>query len=173
MKEMSFEFFLHGNGRPTTVAARLDETLKEVLQRAGALPDHGQFVFVGESEEALHQPEAEADACDPANLELTLEQLGLHTHKHVHTRAVHRVEVTVHFNGQQHKRRFGPSTTIATVTTWAKRRFHIDPSAGAELVLAQRPTGEHPRPDVHLGELLSPGSHTLEFDLVREITPQG
>ncbi|MCK4130361.1 hypothetical protein HFK87_23120 [Ralstonia pseudosolanacearum] len=173
MNETSIEVFLHGNGRPSVVTARLGETLKEVLQRAEALPVHGQFVFVGESDDALRQPDDEEDTCEPVDIDLTLEELSVDTRKHVHTRAAHRIEVTVHFNGQHHKRRFAPSTAIATVTAWAKGRFHIDAGAGADLVLAQRPGGEQPRPDVHLGELLSPGAHALDFDLVREITPQG
>jgi hypothetical protein len=40
-------------------------------------------------------------------------------------------------------------------------------------VLALRPDGTHPRPEQHLGELLKPGSKSVEFDLVREVTPQG
>jgi hypothetical protein len=172
MKEMSLDLFLHGHGRPQVVTARLDETLKGVLARLDALPSEGQFVFIGEVDEAIHNPDSEADAHEPVNIELTLEQLELHKHKHVHTRTVHHVEVTVFFNGHQ-KRQFSPATTIATVTAWAKQRFKIDPSAGADLVLAIRPGGEHPRPDEHLGELLAPGSHVLEFDLVREVTPQG
>lgn len=172
MKEMSLELYLHGKGRPQVVAARLDETLMEVLTRSDALPGAGQFVFIGEVDEAIHHPEADDDHHEPANLVLTLEQLEVSKHKHVHTRAVHRVEVTVFFNGR-YERRFSPATTIATVTAWAKKRFNIASSDGADLVLALRPTGQHPRPDEHLGELLQPGSHVLEFDLLREVTPQG
>ncbi len=172
MKEMSLELFLHGNGHPQVVPARLDETLREVLARYDALPGEGQFVFIGEADEAIHHPDADSDVHEPVNIDLTIEQLELHKHMHVHTRAVHRIEVTVYFNGH-HKRRFSPATTIATVTAWAKKRFQIDPSAGADLILSLRPNGKQPRPDEHLGELLTSGSCELEFDLVREITPQG
>lgn len=173
MNDASFEFFLHGKNQPQVIAANAGETLKEVLTRLDALPGEGQFVFVGEAEDAVHNPDAEADGHEPANIDLSLEQLELRKLKHVHTRAVHRVQVTVHFNGAHHKRRFSPATTIATVTAWAKNRFHVDPSGGADLVLALLPSKEIPRADVHLGELLKPGTDTLEFDLVREITPQG
>lgn len=172
MKTMTLEIFLHGSGHPRAVTARLDETLKEVLARSDALPGDGQFVFIGESDDAIRHIDADADVHESANIELTLEQLDLSKHKHVHTRAVHRVEVTVYFNGH-HKRSFSPAATIATVTAWAKERFHIDPSDGADLVLALRPSGKYPRPDEHLGELLEPGTCALEFDLARELTPQG
>jgi hypothetical protein len=172
MKAESFEIFVHGSGRPQVTTARPDETLKEVLGRLEAFPLAGQFVFVGEAVDALQHLEAEADAHEVANIELTLEQLELHKHKHVHVSTRHQVEVIVYFNGQ-HKRRFSPATTVATVTTWAKKRAHIDPSDGTDLVLALRPNGKHPRPEEHLGELLVSGSHLLEFDLVREVTPQG
>ncbi|MGF6601789.1 hypothetical protein P3T23_006540 [Paraburkholderia sp. GAS448] len=172
MNEMSLDVFLHGSGRPQVVNTRLGETLRELLVRCDALPGEGQFVFIGEVDEAIRLPDADADTHEPVDLELTIEQLELHKHKHVHTQSVHRVEVTVFFNGH-HKRRFSPATTIATVTTWAKKRFNIDPSAGADFVLALRPTGQHPRPNEYLGELLEPGCHALEFDLVKEVTPQG
>jgi hypothetical protein len=173
MKTEQIEIFVHASGRPQVIAACLTETLKEVLLRIDALPSADQFVFIGECVEAISRPEAEEDMHETAIIELTLEQLELDKHKHVHTRAIHRVEVTVHFNGEHKKRRFSPATTIATVTAWAKERFKIDPSAGADLVLALKPDETQPRPDVHLGELLKPGMHSLEFDLVREVTPQG
>jgi hypothetical protein len=173
MKTQSFEMFLHGKGDPQVITARLDETLREVLAKLDALPGDGQHVFIGEVDEAAQEPDADSDVHEPANLDLTLEQLGLQDHKHIHTRVVHRVEVTVYFNGIHHARRFSPATTIASVTAWAKTRFKIDPTGGADLVLALRPSGKQPRPDTHLGELLEPGSHALAFDLVREVTPQG
>jgi hypothetical protein len=173
MKEMSLELFLHGKGRPQVVTGHSDETLREMLVRFEALPSDGQYVFVGEADEAIQNPDADSDFHKPADLDLSLDMLELDKYKHVHTRAVHRVEVMVYFNASHHKRRFSPATTIATVTAWAKERFHIDRSAGADLVLALRPSGKYPRQDEHLGELLEPGSRELAFDLVREVTPQG
>ena len=172
MKEATLELYLHGAGHPQVISARLNETLREVLERLNALPEEGQFVFIGESDEAIHNPEAESDLHEPINIELTLEQLELHKHMHVHTHAIHRVEVEVYYNGHK-KRRFSPATTIETVTAWAKKKFNIDPSAGADLVLSLRPNNTQPRQDEHLGDLLVPGSCELVFDLVREITPQG
>jgi hypothetical protein len=172
MKEMTLELFLHGNGQPQVVPASPDETLRQLLARLDALPKEGQFVFVGEADEAVYHPEADSDCQEPANLDLSLEQLELHKLRHVHIKADYRVEVTVYFNGH-HKHSFSPAATVATVTVWAKKRFNIDPSAGAELVLALRPSGTQPRPDQHLGELMTSVSCELLFDLVREVTPQG
>jgi len=92
--------------------------------------------------------------------------------RHVHTRAVRRIEVTVNFNGKHRRRQFSPAATVATVLAWAKKRFKIDPAAGADYVLQLLPEKTVPRPDEHLGDL-KPGSKALEFDLVREVTPQG
>lgn len=170
MTTQSFEFFLHGKGQPQVHSALPTETLRAVLQREDALPDALQFVFIGEVDG--DRGEGEEDDHEPANLDLTLEQLGFKKHTHVHTRAPKRVAVTVYFNGQK-SHRFSPVTTIATVTAWAKKKFHVDPASGDDLVLAIKPGGTHPRPDQHLGELLEHGAHSLEFDLVREVTPQG
>jgi hypothetical protein len=173
MNEKTVELFVHGAGAPQVINAQLNERLAGLLERLGALPAEGQFVFVGEAEEAIAAPQSDEDVQQPANLELTIEELELHRHRHVHTRAVRRVEVIVYFNGPHHRRRFSPAATVATVTNWAKDRFHIDAAAGADLVLSRRPDGYLPRPDEHLGELLAAGSHSLEFDLVLEVNPQG
>jgi hypothetical protein len=173
MNEVLVEFFLHGSGEPQVVCGRREEVLRDVLARLGAAPADGQFVFVGEAEDEARSPEAEEDAHLPVDIELTLEALEIPRHKHVYTRAVRRVEVIVFFNANHHKHQFSPAATVATVTSWAKKRFGIDPAAGADMVLAQRPSDSIPRPDEHLGELLAAGSHVLEFDLVAEVTPQG
>lgn len=167
------ELFLHGNKHPQVVSARLDETLRDLLVRFNFLSVDEQIVFIGEAEEAIHHPTEESDVHEPANIDSSIESLELHKHKHVHISEVHRVEVTIFYNGSNHKRRFSPAATIATVTTWAKERFHVDPNAGADLILALKPSDEHPRQDQHLGELLEQGSCDLAFNLVREITPQG
>ncbi len=170
MNTESLEVFLHGAGQPRVVAAVLTESLRAVLDRENALPGEGQLVFVGECDG--DRGEDEEDVHEPADLDLTLEQLGVKKHGHIHTRTVRRVAVTVYFNGHK-SHQFSPATTIAIVTAWAKEKFHVDPASGGDLVLALRPGGSHPRPDQHLGELLPAGSHALEFDLVREVTPQG
>ncbi len=175
MNKDTIEFFLHGNGKPQVQSGLEGETLKEVLARINALPREGEVVFVGELDDAVHNDEAEneEDAQAPADLNATLGVLRLRELRHVHTRVVRRVEVTVYFNGKERKRKFSPAATVATVLAWANKRFKIDPKAGADYVLAQRPDGTHPRHAEHLGWLLKPGSKSLEFDLVREVTPQG
>lgn len=173
MNNETIEFFLHGKGKlPEALTALENETLAEVLARFDALPRDGEVVFVGEADDALHKPDAEEDEHAAAALDQTLKALKVGKLRHIHTRAALRIKVTIHFNGKSRTRRFSPAATVATVITWAKKVFQIDPAGGADLVLALRPTGEQPRPDQHLGEL-RPGARDLEFDLVREQTPQG
>jgi hypothetical protein len=173
MNTETIQFYLHGKAKQAEVLTALEsETLGAVLAKFDALPGDGQVVFVGEADDALRKPDEEEDEQEPAELAATLNALGLRKLRHVHTRTVRRVGVTVHFNGER-KRRFSPAATVATVLEWAKRVFKIDPASGADLVLSLRPAGTIPRPEQHLGELLAPGSKTLEFDLVREQTPQG
>jgi hypothetical protein len=170
----TIRFYLHGKAKQAEVLTALEsDTLAAVLARFDALPEHGQVVFVGEADEALRTPDEAEDEQAPAALDATLKALGLRKLRHVHTRAVHRVEVTVHFNGKHRQRRFSPAATVATLLEWAKSVFKIDPTGGADLVLSLRPEGIIPRPEQHLGELLELGSTALEFDLVREQTPQG
>lgn len=170
MENASLEIFLHGKGQPKVVFALFTESLRELLQREDALPSEEQFVFVGEADEERGQ--SEEDTHEPANIELTLEQIGFRQYMHVHTRTVRHVAVTVYYNGQEKKHRFSPATTVAMVTAWAKARFNIDPTNG-DLVLALKPSDVRPRPEQYLGDLLQPEEHKLEFNLVREVTPQG
>jgi hypothetical protein len=173
MDSESMEFYLHGKDKlPEVITALEHETLRAVLSRLEALPREGEVVFVGEAKEALDKPDEAEDDLAPANIDGTMKSLRISELRHVHTRTIHRIEVTVHFNGSR-KRKFSPTATVATVLGWAKKVFKIDPADGADLVLQLRPSKEQPRSDVHLGQLLTPGETTLEFDLVREVTPQG
>lgn len=168
----SFEIYLHGKGMPLIVMANGADTLHSLLAGADALPASDEFVFIGESHNEIVAGETE-DRHHPANIGCTLIDLGLGRHGHVHTRAVHRVHVEVRFNGQAVEHRFSPATTVERVTNWAKRGLGLDPHASADLVLVQEPAKTQPRPNQHLGELLERREHSLTFDLVREITPQG
>jgi hypothetical protein len=173
MEPQLFELFLHGCGDPQVIEAEGAELLKDVLARHNALPGDGEFVFVGEAEEARTDVEGECDTHTPADVSLTVLALLLPEKRHIHTKAARSVTVTVNYNGQKPKRHFSPAATIETVTVWAKKRFHIDDADGAELVLELEPSKEIPRIDQHLGELLRPGLHALEFNLVKEVNPQG
>lgn len=173
MEIEQIEIFVHCNGKPQVVEVALAETLRDVLSRIDMLPGNEQLIFIGECIDAVSDPDADADRHESVSIELTIEQLELGKHKHVHVGAAHRIEVVVHFNGDEKKRRFSPATTIATTTTWAKKKFGIAPGDGGDLVLELRPDKDQPRPDVHLGELLKPGEHVLVFDLVRDVTPAG
>lgn len=174
MNKDTVEFFLHGNGKPQVQSGLEGETLRDVLARIDALPRDGELVFVGEPDDALPNDESdsEEDGQAPADLGATLGVLRVREMRHVHTRAVRRIEVTVNFNGKHRNRKFSPAATVARVLTWAKKRFKIDGTAGADYVLQLLPEKTVPRPEEHLGDL-KPGSKSLEFDLVREVTPQG
>jgi hypothetical protein len=171
----SLQIFLHGAGAPQDHTASATDTLGSFLARLGGLPASDQFVFVGQGAAADddRDDDADEDAHAPADLALTLADLGIVHRGHVHTRAVRQIAVTVYFNGKDVHRRFSPAAMVARVTAWAKRKLKLDPQGSADLVLALKPSNDQPRPDQHLGELLIPGTCALEFDLVREITPQG
>jgi len=174
MKKNTVEFFLHGNGKPQVGSGLDGETLRDVLARLDALPRDGELVFVGEPEDSEFDDEsdAEEDSQQPVDVGATLNVLRVRELRHVHTRAVRRIKVQVNFNGKHKDRKFSPAATVARVLKWAKRRFKIDAAAGADYVLQLLPEKTVPRPEEHLGDV-RPGAKVLEFDLVREVTPQG
>jgi len=168
----SIELFLHGAGRPVVIEAQPSDVLHDVLAKHDALPRQGEFVYIGEVRHAQDNPDPEHDEQVPADLALTLKDLGLPDKRHIHTRGPRVIAVTVEFNGQSPHRVFGPHTMVEAVLVWAKHRLHIDPVAGAELVLEMVPSGEVPRMDAYLSDLAL-GSAELTFKLVKEVNPQG
>ena len=103
---------------------------------------------------------------------MTIMGLDLPVKRHIHTRAPRVIKVTVEFNGQSPHLMFGPHTTVAAILVWAKHLLHIDPVAGAEMVLEMVPSGEVPRMDAYLSDLVH-GCAELTFKLVKEVNPQG
>lgn len=179
MSGEAFELFIHSQGaKPKVAVAGPHEVLRDVLVRAEVITEdrEGLLVFVGEWEEALTESgeiEDGEDAHDPVDLTLTIEALELHRHRHVHIHKCRRVAVEVHFNGNMKRHRFSPATTIAVVTQWARKKFDLDPAAGADYVLQICDTTKQPRPSEHLGEFVEPPVCSICFKLVKEITPQG
>ena len=178
MKDNQLELFVHGGGKPKVIVAASGETLRDVLTRHGIIKE-GQkdgFVFIGECEEALKEPDEVEDGADqqaPVDLGLTLELLDLKRHRHVHCHECRHVAVEVNFGGKTKRRKFSPAATVEVVTVWARRKFHLDAAAAADYVLQLCGTAEQPRSDKHLGELVKGSKCAICFDLVKEVTPQG
>lgn len=175
----AIELFIHSQGaKPKAAVAGSHEVLRDVLVRAEVITEGQQelLVFVGEWEEALSEAseiENGEDSHAPVDVSLTIEALELDRHHHLHVHRCKRVAVEVRFNGVTKRHRFSPATTIAVVTQWARKKFNLDPAAGADYVLEICDTTKHPRPNEHLGELVEPPMCAICFKLVREITPQG
>ncbi|WP_024286698.1 hypothetical protein [Cellulomonas sp. KRMCY2] len=89
-----------------------------------------------------------------------LARRGLH-------RGRHRVDVRVHYNGDERERRFAPGTTIERVHRWVVGHdgFNLNPADAGDLVL--RETGSTDELDVgaHVGRLAG-RDHKLDLDLV-------
>ena len=172
------ELFLHcPNAKPQIIQAPLDEMLLDVLVRAGAV-EKGQtdpLVFVGESDEAIREPDAACDCAKqhgPVDTALPIRDLDPELH-HLHCYSCSEVAVDVNFLDRTERRKFSPVTTVAVVTTWACTKLGLDDAAAADYVLRLCGTVQQPRPDKYLGELATIKGCSLCFDLVKEITPQG
>jgi hypothetical protein len=173
------ELFLHRQGtKPRALIAARHEMLREALERVGVVPDGGNeiLVFVGECDEALAELDEIEDGADvhaPVDIGLTIEVLEIDRFRHVHCHMCRHIATEITFNGKTKRHRFSPSTTVATATMWAKRKFHLDPEAAADYVLEICGTTHKPRADKHLGELVNERSCNLCFTIVTEINPQG
>lgn len=171
------ELFLHcQDAKPLVVDASLEEKLLDVLVRAGVVDERQNdvHVFVGECDEALRKPDDTEDRGDdhgPVDLTLPIDKLDPQ-HRHIHCYVCKYVDVDVNFGNRTEQRKFSPATTVGIATTWACRKFRLDGAAASDFVLRRCDTGEQPRPDKFLGELVQK-SCSLCFNLAKELTPQG
>ena len=168
----SKSFFTSPGKRPTVVPAESTETLRALLSRLDVGNDdaHDILVFVGECDHALTEGE---DSHKPADLDLTLADLELDKHQHLHCSRCPEIDTLIHFSGKELNRKFSPATTVEAATRWARDNLRLDAAAASEFVLQLSDTKEQPRPSQHLGELVQGGECKLSFELVKEMTPQG
>src|ERR1700692_3888319 len=136
MSNEEIEHFIHVQGaKPKVFTAPRSDTLRAVLIRAEIIKEGDKlFVFVGECEEALKEPDGVEDGADehaPVDIDLTLEILEIHRHRHVHLHRCRHVAVEVNFGGDTKRRKFSPATTIDVVTRWARRKFPLEAAAAA------------------------------------------
>ncbi|MDG4889994.1 MULTISPECIES: hypothetical protein [unclassified Mesorhizobium] len=175
---MAFDIFVHAHGRDPVVASVEDtDKLADVLERLG-LGDKESAdapVFVGESEDVLKDIEAEdaEDTVEAIDKKKSIGELGLTKHRHVHLARCTRVKVEVNYGAKTKHRKVAPSTTVNTLTNWARKAFKLDPASAAEYVLQITGTTTQPRGDTHIGELTTAPVCAVSFDLIKEVTPQG
>ena len=163
-------------GVPQLVQARSDSRLKDALDQGAIGTDPALHVFVGESTVALAElPEVEngEDAHSPANMEQTLNALGIHGTGHIHCHRCLRVRVTVNYQNRSAHHRFSPAATIATTTRWARNKFHLDDIDADKLVLQICNSSDRPRGSQHLGDLVHAPACEICFDLVPELKIEG
>lgn len=174
--QQTLELFIHRHAqKPTRVSADTAQRLRDVLSTAGAA-SVDEFIFVGECAQSLEASDPTADSADthpPVDQDLTLADLEIHNHEHIHCDRCRHISVAVNFSSDTVDHTFSPATTIAVVTTWAKKRLKLDDAASANLVLQLCGTSNRPRPTEHVGEVVKTDQCELCFDLVPEVTPQG
>jgi hypothetical protein len=175
---MAFEIFVHANGRDPVVASVEDtDKLADVLERLGLGGKNyaDAYIFVGESEGVLADVDAEdgEDNVEPVDKKRTVADHELNRHRHVHIGRCKRVKVEVHYGAKTKRRNVAPSTTVETLTKWARKAFKLDPASAAEYVLQITGTTKQPRGDTHVGELTNAPVCAVSFDLIKEVTPQG
>jgi hypothetical protein len=179
MSAESIEIFVHSSGaKPKVIGTELGANLRDVLAGAGAYSGEASehYVFLGECDEALREPEEVDDGVDnqlPVEVVHSLRDLDVQRHHHVHVTKCRHVVIDVKFLEKDKRRKFSPAATIGTATEWARKKFRLDPAIAGEYVLQLSGTTAQPRTDEHLGELLDGKTCTLSFDLVKEVTPAG
>jgi hypothetical protein len=172
------EVFVHSEGAgPKSIRLPAEATLAEVLAKAGVEHQSDFLVFVGESVEALEEAfevEDGEDGHEPVPVHHLLHHhAGHHRTVHVHCHRCRRIAVSVNYHEKTQHHRFSPATTVETVKDWVRRKLHLHDPDDDRLILKDCGTGEQPRSDVHLGELVKSGACTVCFDLVSDVKVEG
>ena len=166
MSDTKVDVFVHCQGeKPQVVESAPGEKIRDVLLRAKiAVQDNNFLVFLGES--GGSSPHAPVDP-DAALGSLT------GSHRHLHCYRCSEIAVEVHFGGGTEQLKVSPATPVATVASWARQKFNLDPPAASEYQLRFcGPDDKQPGPDEYLGEI-EKGNCAVCFNLVKELVPQG
>jgi hypothetical protein len=147
------EIYIHtaGHEDPELIVVEATTTVRELL-----------LVGDGQGAELLMIEEVD----EPIDLDVTIEQAGIHHRHHVHRGRCRRVDVRVRYNGDK-SQVFHPVATIRKVFDWATGPdgFNLTPEQKAEHVLAL-PSADHFLDwEVRVGSLVSSGSCDVVLDL--------
>jgi hypothetical protein len=106
------------------------------------------------------------EAAGPIDLDITIEQAGIHHRDHVHRGRCRRVDVRIRYNGDK-SHEFHPVATIRTIFEWAtgSHGFNLTPEQKAEHVLALPGADHFLDWEVRIGSVVTPGSCDVVLDL--------
>lgn len=171
--------FVHVPGEEMKVAVlNPGETLRTALHSGGVEVGNEQVLLVGEPTTTIEEGPDEVidDEHAPAELDGKLcdySRGGKHVHVHCHSCRM--IVATVRYGQHEKRRKFSPARTIARVRAWAIRKFHLQGDAASDkLVLEICNSDKQPRPEQHLGELVSEKDQCeICLELVQGVAPQG
>jgi hypothetical protein len=161
-----FPVFVHLDTGSKSVQVRATDTLETILRQAGISKFDDVHVLVGELPDAPHTDEAEEDEHGPVRPSCTVGESGLGRNGHLACLCCLRIEVEVHYQNRKVHRRFSPTTTVARVTRWARRRFHLTDADAEKFVLLVCGQIEPPRASERLFQIHQSGRCQVCFDLV-------
>ena len=165
----AIQVFIQGEGlrEIRVLDLPLGATIRDLVSGAAALG----IVPAGNGKVAVFAE----DADDALSLDGTLAEAGIGHQSSVHVHRCKKVTVTVHFNGDERVKGFGPGATMNHVKQWAvgKKGFDLAPVDAAEHVLQMVGGTERPDEDVHIGTLVQSPDCAVTFDLVAKVRVEG
>jgi len=153
-----------GDHEPRAITVEGDETIASLLARLRE-----------ELPEADLEPELMAAFAEDSEEEVAHDRKFCECHTHrpkiLHFHRCRKIEVTVHYNGEE-SRDFKPNAKIRRVTEWATKKFSLD--EGRKWVLrAGSAEGEILDPDTNIGKLVKAPHCNLELFLTERCLIQG
>ncbi|MEB3286893.1 MAG: hypothetical protein VKJ04_05265 [Vampirovibrionales bacterium] len=137
-----------------------------VLKEIAALLLDGEegFLFLDDSEE-------------PLDLAITLDEVGIKKHGHIHANRCRQVDVTVEYAGQSKSRKFPPTAKVKVVKEWAVRQDWeppIDPAERPKFALFLPETDSEALSEAsRIGIYLTKGKCSLTLELAYQERQQG
>jgi len=162
----AIDIFIQGEGLTDIIVASAapHHTIADVFAnlKHPAPKDGGFLIFI----EDLPAP-LDLEAVVEELLPLDIDKVTVTCSLRLHMSRCRHIDVAIRFNGEDAKRRFPPSATVARVHHWAARRaFDMTTRDAAEHVLQLQGSTTRPDRDVHIGTLTGGNMCCVAFDLV-------
>lgn len=169
-----FEVFVFpSGGKAVEVKARADDTLRDILTKAGLKPDDDVAAFLPDDGHGKPDDDDKDDSEHAGDgLKKTLRELGVGRGGRIVYSSCRWVDVTVNYQSDSPHRRFRPSARVGRVLRWTTKELKLK-DEDYDVVKLTLGDGGEVRNDVRLAELLTHRTCALTFELVLKPRIQG
>lgn len=159
-------FVSRRGGVAPPIDARADDTLRDVLGRAGVTEDADLVTFFPKDQHEEEADDADDLEHDQSNLDRTLSQLGIGRGARIVCSCCRWVEVSIQYQAEAADHRFRPSARVRRVLRWARNHWNLNAEDFETIKLRLCGTTDDLLESTRLAELLTGSECALCMELV-------